>query len=284
MTNNDNYDNFRSLTTDANNPHYMLETKEIKGQSIFHYQRNTEILSKYSTGKKIVIFHSFIFALKMAIVFEDVNKPLQNPQCYQQDSTMLCLSWETNSDVKGLLLIQPFQSTYSTTCRAIHPENKYVTVLLNKVIWRHHHYRWRASKFRPMLGAQGLWSGRDLYRATPDVTRGLGFSGLIRRTAPFSRLLRHEGMWRIYSNLDPHGGIGLSYFHNNIWLFYKYWQMLYCRYNKTIEHSSFGQHGEMMTIAPTHSLTWPRPLASVRLPRGSGLVSSFHHVDVKMSV
>jgi hypothetical protein len=30
-----------------------------------------------------------------------------------------------------------------------------------------HHCRWRAAKFRPMLGAQGLWAGRDLYRATP---------------------------------------------------------------------------------------------------------------------
>ena len=50
-------------------------------------------------------------------------------------------------------------------------------------------------KFRPMLGAQGLWAGRDLYRATPAVTpavtRDLGFSGFIRRTAPISRLLRH---------------------------------------------------------------------------------------------
>ena len=35
----------------------------------------------------------------------------------------------------------------------------------------------------PMLGAQGLWAGRDLYRATPAATRDLGFSGLIRRTA-----------------------------------------------------------------------------------------------------
>jgi hypothetical protein len=42
-----------------------------------------------------------------------------------------------------------------------------------------------------MLGAQGLLAGRDLYRATHTVTRGLGFSGLIRRTAPISRLLRH---------------------------------------------------------------------------------------------
>jgi hypothetical protein len=42
-----------------------------------------------------------------------------------------------------------------------------------------------------MLGAQGLWAGRDLYHATPTATRDLGFSGLIRRTAPFSRFLRH---------------------------------------------------------------------------------------------
>jgi hypothetical protein len=34
-------------------------------------------------------------------------------------------------------------------------------VLLKKfsLIWRRHHYRWRAAKFRPMLGAQGLWAG-----------------------------------------------------------------------------------------------------------------------------
>jgi hypothetical protein len=51
--------------------------------------------------------------------------------------------------------------------------------------------RWRAAKFRPMLGAQGLLEGRDLYRATPAMTRDLGFSGLIRRTTPTSRPLRH---------------------------------------------------------------------------------------------
>jgi hypothetical protein len=49
----------------------------------------------------------------------------------------------------------------------------------------------RAAKFRPMLGTQGLWAGRDLYRVTPAVARDLGISGLIRRNAPFSRLLRH---------------------------------------------------------------------------------------------
>jgi hypothetical protein len=67
----------------------------------------------------------------------------------------------------------------------------YVPLKNISLIWRRHHCRWRAAKFRPMLGAQGLWAGRDLYRATPTATRDLGFSGLIRRTAPFSRLLRH---------------------------------------------------------------------------------------------
>jgi hypothetical protein len=59
------------------------------------------------------------------------------------------------------------------------------------LIWRRHHYRWRTAKFSPMLGAQGRWAERDLYRTTPAVTKGLGFSGLIRRTALFSRLVRH---------------------------------------------------------------------------------------------
>jgi hypothetical protein len=63
-------------------------------------------------------------------------------------------------------------------------------------IWRHHHYRWRAAKFRPMLGTQGLWAWRDLYRATPTVTQDLGSSGLIQRTSLISRLLRHAWGYR----------------------------------------------------------------------------------------
>jgi hypothetical protein len=35
-----------------------------------------------------------------------------------------------------------------------------------------HHCRWQGCKFRPMLSAQGLWAGRDLYRATPTATVG----------------------------------------------------------------------------------------------------------------
>jgi hypothetical protein len=63
----------------------------------------------------------------------------------------------------------------------------YVPLKNISLIWR----RLRTAKFRLMLGAQGPWAGRDPYRATPAATRYLGFSGLIRRTAPFSRLLRH---------------------------------------------------------------------------------------------
>jgi hypothetical protein len=48
-----------------------------------------------------------------------------------------------------------------------------------------HHYRLQGCKFWPMLGAQGLWAGRDLYRATPTATRDLGLYGLIRKTGTY---------------------------------------------------------------------------------------------------
>jgi hypothetical protein len=67
----------------------------------------------------------------------------------------------------------------------------YIPLKNFSLIWRRHHCRWMAAKFKPMLGTQGHWAGRDLYRATPAVTQDLGFSGLIQRTDPFIRLLRH---------------------------------------------------------------------------------------------
>jgi hypothetical protein len=99
----------------------------------------------------------------------------------------------------------------------------YVPLKNFSLIWRRHHCRWRAVKFKPMLGARGLWAGRDLYRATPAVTRDLGISSLIWRTAPFSRLLRHTrgcggtiltriltGLWSIWQNAL--GSFGLKWF------------------------------------------------------------------------
>jgi hypothetical protein len=99
----------------------------------------------------------------------------------------------------------------------------YVPLKNFSLILRRHHYRWRAAKFRPMLGAHGLWAGRDLYRVTPAVTRDLGFSGLIRRTAPFSRLLRHTRgcggsiLTRILTGLwEKHIQSIYLYFHKNL--------------------------------------------------------------------
>jgi hypothetical protein len=63
-----------------------------------------------------------------------------------------------------------------------------------------------------LLGAQGLWAGRDLYRATPAVTRDLGFSGLIRKGPPhLVASYDTEGVWRIYSKPDPHGKVRAWY-------------------------------------------------------------------------
>jgi hypothetical protein len=71
----------------------------------------------------------------------------------------------------------------------------YVLLKNFSLICRRHHCRWRAAKFWPMLGTQGLWAERDLNHATPAVTWGLGFYGLIQRTTPFSLLLRHTKGW-----------------------------------------------------------------------------------------
>jgi hypothetical protein len=64
--------------------------------------------------------------------------------------------------------------------------------------------KWRAAKFRPMLGAHGLRAGRDFYHATPSVTRDLGFSSLIQRTISFSCLLQYtRGCgWHLQSYSD----------------------------------------------------------------------------------
>jgi hypothetical protein len=53
-----------------------------------------------------------------------------------------------------------------------------------------------------MLAPKGLWQERDLYCATPTVTRDLTFSAIIWMTVPFSHLLDQKWMWRAYSNTD----------------------------------------------------------------------------------
>jgi hypothetical protein len=48
-------------------------------------------------------------------------------------------------------------------------------------------------------------AGIDLYHATPAVTQGVGFSGLIQMSTAFSRLIRHIEMMRTFSNPDTQG-------------------------------------------------------------------------------
>lgn len=53
------------------------------------------------------------------------------------------------------------------------------------LILRRHHWWWWDAKFIPMLGFRAR---RDFYRATSTVLHGLGFCGVIRRTAPDNHL------------------------------------------------------------------------------------------------
>jgi hypothetical protein len=62
----------------------------------------------------------------------------------------------------------------------------------------------KVCKFSPMLGAQGLCAGRDVYRATPAVTQGLSFFRSHPKDRPIlSPLKTHNGVLRIYSNPVP---------------------------------------------------------------------------------
>jgi hypothetical protein len=70
----------------------------------------------------------------------------------------------------------PATSTFLSVCLFI------ATRVIFQLSGGSRHYRWHGCKSRPMLGAQGLWAGRDLYRATPTATRDLGLYGLIRKT------------------------------------------------------------------------------------------------------
>ena len=49
----------------------------------------------------------------------------------------------------------------------------------------------------------GLWAGRDLYRATPALTRDLGLHGIIRRTAPPPRFVASDDSGSQRENFTP---------------------------------------------------------------------------------
>jgi hypothetical protein len=72
---------------------------------------------------------------------------------------------------------------------------------LNNHIWRRHNCRWRAAKFKPMLGAQGLWA-RGIFLVSHLLWRG---TSVFPDSPIQSPLSTRKGMLRTYSNLDPHG-------------------------------------------------------------------------------
>jgi hypothetical protein len=79
------------------------------------------------------------------------------------------------------LLVQYGNGLPTRTCVSLSVKIHYLRFYVPLKNFSHicHHCRWRAAKFRPMLGAQGLSTGRDFSPATFAVTRNLGFCGLI---------------------------------------------------------------------------------------------------------
>ena len=59
--------------------------------------------------------------------------------------------------------------------------------------------------FRPGLGAHDFWARKDLYRATPAVTRGLGRLFRSHPKKPLHSIASYnkQGILRTYSNPDP---------------------------------------------------------------------------------
>jgi hypothetical protein len=60
---------------------------------------------------------------------------------------------------------------------------------------------WRAAKFRPMLGAHGLWAWRETSPCHTCCDTRLWFFWSHQKDRPFRRLLRHaRGCWRVTPN------------------------------------------------------------------------------------
>jgi hypothetical protein len=75
--------------------------------------------------------------------------------------------------------------------RLIHYLLFYVPLKNFSLIWRHHHCRWRAAKYRPMLGAQGLWAGRDYLSSHTCCNTGPQFVRFHPKDRPIQSLQRH---------------------------------------------------------------------------------------------
>jgi hypothetical protein len=76
----------------------------------------------------------------------------------------------------------------------------------SSLIRRRHHYQWRAAKFRPMLGAQGLWAGRDFLSSHTCCDTGPRFFSVSSIGPPHTvTSTTCMGMQRTCSNPDLYG-------------------------------------------------------------------------------
>jgi hypothetical protein len=92
-----------------------------------------------------------------------------------------------------------------TVCELVGYLLIYVTLKNFSLIWRIHHCWWRAAKFRPMLGAQGIWAGGSLSCHTCCSMGSWFFLSHLKESLIQSPLTTRMGMQRTYSKPDPHG-------------------------------------------------------------------------------
>jgi hypothetical protein len=116
------------------------------------------------------------------------------------------------------------------------------------LIWKRHHWWWRVGKYRPMLGAKGLWAGiKGSLLCHTYCDTGPRFLRSHPKDRPIqSPLTTHKGMWRIYSYPDPHGkGIieETELVEMRIWCI-KIGIILYLHFNPWVEASAVGFTGD----------------------------------------
>ena len=112
---------------------------------------------------------------------------------YHNRQPMTCFSWTPTQAMLGISFFLESATTAPWARYCIAKDNNLEAWIIDCmfvcVTFENSSFRWRrVAKIRPLLDTYGPWGWRDLYRATPALTRGLIVCGLIRRAAPFNHL------------------------------------------------------------------------------------------------
>ena len=127
--------------------------------AILNYQ-DTKILLK--------IHNTFLYMTFFMSIMDHERQCLVKMECTALDVAESKTIWDWTSYLDWVWQV------LAADCILLNDPVEYIAF-----IWRHH-LQWRLQYFGILLWAYSLSAGRDLYRATPAVTRGLGFCGLIR--------------------------------------------------------------------------------------------------------